>query len=25
LLDGGDHGLTDFDDHLPALTAFLRL
>ena len=25
LLEGGDHGLTDFDDHLPTLTAFLRL
>lgn len=25
LLDGSDHGLSDFDDHLPALTDFLRL
>lgn len=25
LLEGGDHALTDFDQHLPELTAFLRL
>lgn len=25
LLEGGDHALSDFDDHLPALTAFLGL
>ena len=25
LLEGSDHGLSDFDDHLPALTQFLRL
>ena len=24
VLAGSDHGLTDFDDHLPGLTAFLR-
>jgi uncharacterized protein len=25
LLEGGDHALSDFDDHLPALLAFLAL
>ena len=25
LLEGSDHGLSDFDDHLPALIEFLRL
>ena len=25
LLEGSDHGLSDFDDHLPALAEFLRL
>jgi predicted esterase YcpF (UPF0227 family) len=25
LLDGSDHALSDFDDHLPSLLAFLRL
>jgi len=25
LLEGGDHALSDFDDHLPELLAFLRL
>jgi len=25
LLEGGDHALTDFDTHLPAITAFLGL
>ena len=25
LLEGSDHGLTDFDDHLPALIEFLQL
>ncbi len=25
LLDGSDHGLSDFDDHLPALLHFLKL
>ena len=25
LLDGGDHGLSDFDQHLPALIEFLQL
>ena len=25
LLEGGDHGLSDFDDHLPALIDFLEL
>jgi predicted esterase YcpF (UPF0227 family) len=25
LLDGGDHALSDFDDHLPDVTGFLGL
>jgi hypothetical protein len=25
LLEGGDHALSDFDDHLPALLRFLGL
>ncbi len=25
LIDGGDHALSDFDDHLPAVTSFLGL
>ena len=25
LLDGGDHALSDFDDHLPHLLRFLHL
>ena len=25
LVDGGDHALSDFDNHLPALLAFLKL
>jgi hypothetical protein len=25
LLEGGDHALSDFDTHLPALLRFLRL